>query len=209
MKVVYMQLFGCGICVFSSLALGSMLKRHPSKRIAEKTTIFAHAIIIFFWAVPLLDVLRRAGFVGYDQLLGIPLLPFQSSLKLAGIILILFGIFFIIISTSSLFEHGKGLPGFILSQELASVNIYAYTRNPMSLGGYLILISIGFLSGSTFFTLWSLIIIIPTHVCYLKFFEEIELEMRFGQNYIEFRNRVPFFIPNFGTVYRGWKKSSM
>jgi len=31
----------------------------------------------------------------------------------------------------------------------------------------------------------------------LKFFEELELELRFGSSYLEYKRRVPFLIPRF------------
>jgi len=37
--------------------------------------------------------------------------------------------------------------------------------------------------------------IIPAHILFLKFFEELELELRFGSSYLEYKRRVPFLIP--------------
>jgi len=56
-------------------------------------------------------------------------------------------------------------------------------------------IALGLLAGSTYFLLWSLIEVIPTHIFFLKFFEELELKLRFGKSYIEYKERVPFLIP--------------
>jgi protein-S-isoprenylcysteine O-methyltransferase Ste14 len=36
---------------------------------------------------------------------------------------------------------------------------------------------------------------IPVHVFYLKYFEEYELELRLGQEYLEYKRRVPFLLP--------------
>ena len=65
----------------------------------------------------------------------------------------------------------------------------------MSLGYYLFLLSMGFVSGSTLFTLGVLLGIIPAHILFLKFFEELELELRFGASYLEYKKSVPFLIP--------------
>ena len=78
--------------------------------------------------------------------------------------------------------------------------VYKLTRNPMSLGFYLGCLALGFLSGSTYFALWLLIEIIPAHIFYIKFFEERELELRFGNPYLEYRKKVPFLIPRFRNV---------
>ena len=105
-------------------------------------------------------------------------------------------------------EHlslGAGLPAVVLSEKLAAKGLYTFTRNPMSLGFYIVLISFALLRGSIFFIFWTLIVIIPTHICFLKFFEERELELRFGKPYIEYKRRVPFLIPNFRNISKSEK----
>jgi len=37
--------------------------------------------------------------------------------------------------------------------------------------------------------------IIPAHVFFLKFFEELELELRFDESYKQYKQKVPFLIP--------------
>lgn len=83
---------------------------------------------------------------------------------------------------------------------MVSKDVYKLTRNPMSLGFYLGCLALGLLSGSTYFTLWVLIEVIPVHVFFLKFFEERELELRFGRTYMDYRKKVPFLIPGFRHV---------
>ena len=175
MFAIYIQAIGCGATVLSSIGLGIWLKKHPSTSFADLSTRILHAILFIIYILPLINVyvrLTREGFTQYDKILGIPLLPFHSSLHLVGTVTLLLSIFFFLISILTLAISGLGLPGFVLSEELAAKGIYSFTRNPMSLGFYMILISIGLRSGSTFFTVWSLLVIIPTHVCFLKFFEE-------------------------------------
>lgn len=200
MQEIHTQLIGCVTLVISSIAFGVLLRKHSSKSFVKAITIIMHLVALFAYLFPFFKVLGRGNFTHYDVMLGIPILGFQSGLKIVGMVMFLLGISFILISIYNLLMHGKGLPGFFLSQELASVNIYAYTRNPMSLGFYLTCTSIGLFAGSTFFTLWSLIVLIPAHICFLKFFEERELESRFGQPYIEYKKRVPFLIPNFRNI---------
>lgn len=202
MLLIYLQLIGCGIFVISSIIFGYWLRSHPSKRAAERITRIFHAGANFLYLLPLIIVLFRAGFTRYDKVLGIPLLPFQSSLQAVGTIMIIGGVFFMLNSILNLGVYGQGLPAFLLSEKLTARSIYARTRNPMSLGFYLICTSIGLLAGSTFFTLLSLIVLIPTHIVFLKYFEEIELELRFGQPYMDYKNRVPFLFPKIYNVYR-------
>ena len=133
-------------------------------------------------------------------MIGIPLSRFQTVFKIVGTVMSLLGIFFILVSFYALAISGRGLPAFLLSQKLATEGIYTFTRNPMSLGFYILIVAFGLLKGSIFFILWSLIVIIPTHICFLKFFEERELESRIGQPYIDYKKRVPFLIPNFCNI---------
>ena len=65
----------------------------------------------------------------------------------------------------------------------------------MSLGYYLFALAAGFISGSTLLTLYVLLGIIPAHIFFLKFFEELELELRFGDSYKQYKQKVPFLIP--------------
>ena len=41
---------------------------------------------------------------------------------------------------------------------------------------------------------------IPAHIFYLKFFEERELELRFGESYMDYKQRVPFLIPRWRSM---------
>ena len=67
----------------------------------------------------------------------------------------------------------------------------------MSLGYYLWSLSLGLISGSMFVTVVVLFGFIPAHVFFLKYFEEFELELRFGEAYRLYKQKVPFLIPKF------------
>lgn len=195
MVLIYLQAIGCVLCVVSSFALGAWLKRHSSKKAAEITTRIMHFFIIIAWVTPIgagLTMLTE-----YDELLGMPPLPFPMISLVTGAVVMLVGVVFFVISNVALLDGGGGLPAFELTKKLAAKDLYKRTRNPMSLGFYLMCIGMGLLGGSTFFILWSLIVLIPVHVFFLKYFEERELEIRFGEPYREYRRKVPFLIPNF------------
>ena len=69
----------------------------------------------------------------------------------------------------------------------------------MSLGYYLIALAVGMISGSTAFTLGVLFGLIPAHLFFLKYFEELELELRLGEPYAEYKSKVPFLLPRLFT----------
>ncbi len=82
--------------------------------------------------------------------------------------------------------------------KLIDTGPYAYSRNPMLSGVFLILFGIGFLfqvvSLIVFYT--PLFILIAS--LEFKMIEEPELEKRFGDAYVEYRKKVPMFFPHFG-----------
>ena|SRR3990172_3876957 len=116
---------------------------------------------------------------------------------IAGILLALPGLYFLGISNKLLRSLGSGANAFRLTKRIVEKDVYQYTRNPMSLGYYLFALSVGFISGSTLLTLYILFGLIPAHVSFLKFFEELELELRFGESYKQYKEKVPFLIPKF------------
>ncbi len=46
------------------------------------------------------------------------------------------------------------------------------------------------------FVVGALVAIIPAHLLFLLYFEELEL--RLGQSYVDYKRRVPFLIPKLG-----------
>ena len=199
MNILYTQLAGCVVLVICSITLGILLKKYHSKSLAVKITAIIYIVFFCAYFIPLLYAFGP-DYTHYDLMIGIPSSGFQTPFKIVGTVLSLLGTFFIFVSFYALAISGRGLPAVFLSQKLATEGIYAFTRNPMSLGFYILVVAGGLLKGSIFFILWSLIVIIPTHICFLRFFEERELELRIGQPYIDYKKRVPFLIPNFRNI---------
>jgi len=78
--------------------------------------------------------------------------------------------------------------------KLITVGPYAYSRNPMVAGIIMLLLGLGVLFGST-----SLIFVLAPfffllNVLELRVIEEPELEKRFGNEYLEYKKRVPRFF---------------
>ena len=120
------------------------------------------------------------------------LLPVRLSV---GIVLLVIGIP-MVFWTITKFLRTKGTPiPFNPPPKLVVNGLYRVVRNPMHLGWTVTLIGLALLMQS--FTL--LVIFIPlfilVHVVYLKSIEEKELEKKFGQAYLDYRRRVPMFIP--------------
>jgi protein-S-isoprenylcysteine O-methyltransferase Ste14 len=200
MQMIYLQIIGCVLFFLSTIVLGIFLRKYPSVKVRETTTTALHFIAIVALFLPVLIGIFYPGLTAYDELLGIQTLPYRTIGVSLGVIFIPIGIFFVAVSNLALKEKGHGQAVFFLTKNVVSGYVYKLSRNPMSLGFYAGCLGLGLLAGSTYFTLWLLIEVIPAHIFYLKFFEERELELRFGHPYLEYKKRVPFLIPLFRNI---------
>jgi len=83
-------------------------------------------------------------------------------------------------------------------QKLITSGLNSRTRNPMLLGWFIMLFGLGILlnSFSLIFIFTPLFILL--NVLYLKTIEEREMEKKFGEEYLKYKESVPMFIPRFG-----------
>ena len=72
---------------------------------------------------------------------------------------------------------------------------YRYARNPMLTGVFLFLFGIGFIVNSASLVFFFTPLYVLINVWELKKIEEPELIKRLGNEYIEYRNHTPMFIP--------------
>ncbi|MFZ4399086.1 MAG: methyltransferase family protein [Bacteroidales bacterium] len=113
----------------------------------------------------------------------------------------LIGIFFILWSNFYLCIIGKGGPaeGFNISispktKKLVTHGPYRYSRNPMVFGAFLLYISLSVFLNSII-CLLSLLVFLYIVIKYLKLSEEKRLQKDFGDEFTEYRNKVPMIIP--------------
>ncbi len=192
---LYLGLLGLLAFLIGLVFLGIWLRRHPSKENAEKYSRIMHFLFFVGLGVPIVVAFFFPGFRNLDSLVGLNPLPFQPLFLVVGFLFALPGLYLMGASNVSLSALGSGANAFRLTKRIVAKDIYQYTRNPMSLGYYLIGLSIAFISGSTLLTLYVLFGIIPAHLFFLKFFEELELELRFGESYHQYKRQVPFLFP--------------
>lgn len=195
MFTIVLQMLGWLIFLMSTTTLGAWLRRNPSKRNAGRTSRSLHFL---FWIgiVPPAGLgVFYPGLTHFDTELGFSPLPRHSVVLTVGILGLLIGAYLFIVSNVALGLFGEGMSAFWLTRQLVVGNIYKRTRNPMSLGFYLGAVGIGLLLGSTYMTLGALLVAIPVHIFYLKYFEEYELELRMGQSYVAYKQQVPFLLP--------------
>jgi len=94
------------------------------------------------------------------------------------------------------FVRAKGTPvRFNPPPKLVTTGPYAYIRHPQATGWFVLFWGLGFLFQSIslvfiFTPLFVLITVLDT-----RMIEEPELEKRFGEEYVEYKKKVPMFIP--------------
>ncbi len=99
------------------------------------------------------------------------------------------------------FTLGRGTPvPLMATQQLIVQKPYNYCRNPMALGTIVAGLGVAILIGSISAAVLILALAVLL-LAYIKFLEEKEMEMRFGEAYREYRKQTPFIIPRF----RKWK----
>lgn len=79
--------------------------------------------------------------------------------------------------------------------ELIVKGPYAHTRNPMLSSLYLVFFGAGLLWGSLSFTFIYTPVFILVNTIYIKQIEEREMELKFGQAYLDYKKRVPMYWP--------------
>ena len=105
------------------------------------------------------------------------------------------GVGLMVSANRALVRLGRGTAAFVLTRRVVSEGIYRRTRNPMSLGFYMASVGVGLAAGSTTVTLAALVVIVPVHLFNLRYFEERELAVRYGQAYLEYRAHTSFLLP--------------
>lgn len=131
--------------------------------------------------------------------------PFQKfSLFLSlgiGILFLGLGLPLFIQSIILFIRIGRGtLAPWNPTKKLVVKRLYRYTRNPMILGVACILLAEAFLFRSGLIFAWAILFVSINHF-YFILSEEPGLHKRFGDEYIEYKQNVPRWIPRL----KGWR----
>ena len=195
MFVLYLAVVGFLAFTLGVGILGIWLRRHRSRANAEKSSRVLHSLFFAGLVAPWVVMLIYPGLTHLDELVGFEPLPSHPILLIVGILLAFPGLYLLGITNKLLRNLGNGANTFRLTKRIIEKDIYRRTRNPMSLGYYLWALSLGLITGSKLFTFVVLLGLIPAHIFFLKYFEEFELELRFGEAYRQYKQKVPFLFP--------------
>ncbi len=195
MQLVIAQLVGVMVFFVGVLILGLWLRRRPTAGAARRMSVASHTLFHAGLSVPMVWGLFWPGAGRFDAIVGLPSLPVPIAWRFLGVVLLAVGIYFVALSNVALAKWGQGMASFVLSKQVVEASLYERTRNPLALGWYLMCAGVGCYARSTYLTLYLLLGHIPAHLFYLKFFEERELALRFGESYAAYKQRVPFLVP--------------
>ena len=164
-----------------------MLGKEPGPRRLAWATTFVHFALMFLLGTAIIRaVVTYQGWIGW-------MLPIPKQIGWA--LAVVTGIASVL-TVINLAIKGLGAPFAIaLTRRLTSDWMYAWTRNPMVLAGLAFLVSLGLWFQSGLFVAWAVGLVTPAWLVFLKVYEERELELRFGDSYLEYKARTPMLIP--------------
>lgn len=159
-------------------------------------------VFVFFCIVLMLIVVSFY----LDRFLGLPEFaprPFRILLSLP----LMIGGSLLWLSCVVKFFKTKGTPVPVNPPpKLITDGPYAYSRNPMMTGLFMVMAGIGIFFGSITLTFFMTPLFILMSVLEFKYIEEPELEKRFGNVYTEYRKRTPIIIPGIHRKEKGRKR---
>jgi protein-S-isoprenylcysteine O-methyltransferase Ste14 len=128
--------------------------------------------------------------------------PFWGLTGMPLLVLFAFALLFIsyglsiMYKTVTLFaDMGAGtLAPWDATEHLVTVGLYAYMRNPMIVGIFIVQLGETAIFGSPGVAVWVALFML-TNIVYIPVFEEPGLEERFGQEYVRYKENVPRWIP--------------
>lgn len=164
-----------------------MLDRQPTIERADLLTTIVHYLIAIFFGSAVIAA-TKFGLSSPDWLISLP--------SWLGLLLMLIAGLAILVVIINLAIKGLGAPFAVaFTRMVATEWMYAWTRNPMILSALAFLIGLGLWLQSSLFIVWVLAVVSPAFFVFVKVYEERELEIRFGENYLEYKTRTPMFFP--------------
>ena len=159
----------------------------------QRLVALAVEAVIFLFVLPFALIALGSSFDQWLQWLPIRYEPI--SLILGGLLSVaswLLAIWSIYVQ----FTLGRGTPvPLMATQKLIVEPPYTYCRNPMALGAIGMYLGVAILIGSIGA---GVLVLLGTTLLlsYIKYVEEKEMEIRFGQEYLAYKQRTPFLIPH-------------
>ena len=155
--------------------------------VAFRTLCYMAAFILFFgWLASRVQPL--------DERLKVPL---PTWITFAGVLVGAIGGLIAFACAGVFVMRGRGTPAiFDPPRKFVAVGPYRFVRNPMYIGGFLMLMGFGLYERSLAILLFAIAIFVLFHL-YVVFVEEPGLEARFGESYLAYKRSVNRWLPRF------------
>ena len=116
-------------------------------------------------------------------------------LKIFGVIFMTIGGILILLCVLVFIIKGKGTPAvFDPPTKFVVSGPYAYVRNPMYIGGFILLVGFGIYHTSISIVILAFILIVTFHF-FVAVVEEPNLERLFGKSYLDYKKKINRWIP--------------
>jgi protein-S-isoprenylcysteine O-methyltransferase Ste14 len=161
-----------------------LLDANPTVERAARVTTVVHAALMMLFGIAIVKAVQTG-----DTWRGL-VIPVPPRL---GTVLVYVTGAVTLLTVGNLALRGLGAPFSIaLSRRLATDWLYARTRNPMVLAVLACLVAIGLKLQSALFVVWVGALVAPAWIAFLRIYEERELEIRFREEYMTYRDSTPF-----------------
>jgi protein-S-isoprenylcysteine O-methyltransferase Ste14 len=169
------------------------------KKWAQKEHSFAKRIFALLPAGVLFLIILPYLFLvicpSLDERLGLDRIEPGSATIIIGVILMVVGFFFGLWSIMVQLMQGRGTPlPMMPTQCLITTGPFRYCRNPMTLGTIMAYLGMT-IAAATVVGVVLVLALGSLLITYLKKVEDKELAERFGGQYLEYKERVPFIVP--------------
>ena len=124
-------------------------------------------------------------------------IPLPAWIAIAGVFVGTIGALIVFACAGIFVLRGRGTPAiFDPPREFVAVGPYKFVRNPMYIGGFVMLMGLGLYQRSLAILFFALVIFVLFHL-YVVFIEEPGLKTRFGESYFAYTESVNRWIPQF------------
>ena len=123
--------------------------------------------------------------------------PLPGWVTIVGVFLSAVGVLIVFTCAGIFVTRGRGTPAiFDPPREFVAAGPYKFVRNPMYIGGLILLAGFGFYQRSLAILLFAVAVFALFHL-YVVFVEEPGLQARFGESYLAYKRAVNRWIPKF------------
>ncbi len=185
MNETWLYLFLIVLIVYSYVAM-YISRKYGAKIVGWPTAIRSKDYTLFLIAVPQTCIILNTFFVLYNMI-------YEEIPVVIGFIIMIIGMGFNFIVRTNLGKNWVPLSKTTEGQELITEGIYSKIRHPFYLSILILFLGIAIISWNLYGLLLYILVIIAFTVRIKK--EEKELIIKFGNEYIKYKEEIPMLIP--------------